>query len=147
MKTILFRTLFPLTAAVLVACGSTSAAEDEFVLIGQVVPVAGGGSYIDISPMELKAMLENEQQIFFVNVHIPNEGEIEGTDAHIPFDQITGRLSEFPTVKDASIIIYCRSGSMSAIAARDLVAAGYRSVFNLDGGFRAWQAIGYEFRP
>ena len=111
--------------------------------LGQVVPVEGGGQYTDILPQELKAMLETKD-FFFVNVHIPYEGEIERTDAFIPFDEIEARLGEFPQARDAKIVLYCRSGSMSAIAARTLVKAGYTDIYNLDGGFRAWSAAGYS---
>jgi len=115
-------------------------ASDE---VGQIVPVEGGGQYVDILPEELKAMLETKD-FFFVNVHVPFEGEIEATDAFVPFDQVQTRLTEFPQEKGAKIVLYCRSGSMSAIAARALVEAGYTNVYNLDGGFRAWTSAGYE---
>jgi rhodanese-related sulfurtransferase len=83
------------------------------------------------------------KDFFFVNVHIPYEGEIAQTDAFIPFDQIEPSLSQFPQDRSDEVVLYCRSGSMSAIAARSLVEAGYTQVYNLDGGFRAWQAQGY----
>ena len=111
--------------------------------LGQVVPVEGGGRYLDILPQELKAMLE-AKDFFFVNVHVPYEGQIEQTDAFIPFDQVATRLSEFPQDTGAKIVLYCRSGSMSAMAARDMVSAGYTNIYNLDGGFRAWAAAGHE---
>ena len=110
--------------------------------VGQVVKVEGGGQYTDILPQELNAMLESKD-FFFVNVHVPYEGEIERTDAFIPFDEVEARLGEFPQAHDAKTVVYCRSGSMSATAARALVKAGYTDIYNLDGGFRAWSAAGY----
>ena len=112
--------------------------------VGQIVPVDFGGQYIDITPQELKTMLE-EKDFFFVNVHIPYEGELPETDAFIPFDELEAHLSEFPQEKDAKIVLYCRSGSMSATAAREMVNRGFSNIYNLDGGFRAWSEAGYEF--
>ena len=43
----------------------------------------------------------------------------------------------------AKIVLYCRSGRMSAIVATELVAAGYTSVWNLEGGMLAWEKAGY----
>ena len=128
---------------ILAACSPTS---NSIVngSVGQPVPVEGGGEYIDITPQELKAMLAIKD-FFFVNVHIPYDGEIPDTDAFIAFDEVTARLAEFPTEKDAKIVLYCRSGSMSATAVRELVKAGYTNIFNLDGGFRAWSESGFEF--
>jgi rhodanese-related sulfurtransferase len=79
-----------------------------------------------------------------VNVHIPYEGEIEGTDAFIPFDKIADHLDELPQDKDAKIVLYCMSGRMSEIAAAELAARGYRRVSHLSGGMVDWQASGYE---
>lgn len=123
-----------------------SAAPDSDLTAGfaQTVTVAGAGSYIDISPEELHQMTES-QEFFFVNVHIPYEGEIPGTNAFIPYDQVESALDQFPQQTDATIVLYCRSGSMSTTAARALVERGYTEVFNLDGGFRAWESQGLPF--
>jgi phage shock protein E len=123
---------------------SKSSVNDGEGDLGQVVPVDRGGQYIDITPQELNTMLE-KKDFFFVNVHIPYEGELPDTDAFIPFDEIEGHLSEFPQDRDAKIVLYCRSGSMSATAAREMVRLGYTNVYNLDGGFRAWFEAGFEF--
>jgi len=78
---------------------------------------------------------------FVVNVHVPYAGEIEGTNAFIPFDRIVGD-AKLPTNKAMTIALYCRSGRMSAIAASALAAAGYTQITELDGGFDAWKASG-----
>ncbi len=101
-----------------------------------------GGSYVNVAPAELQSMLDSKD-FPLVNVHIPYEGEIEGTDLFIPYDQVAERLEELPQERDAKIVLYCRSGGMSATAAEVLVGLGYTNVWNLDGGMIAWEQAGY----
>ena len=108
----------------------------------QQVPVEGGGSYTDVSAAGLAAMLQNKD-FTLINVHIPYEGEIEGTDLFIPYNEVEANLDRLPADKDARLVVYCRSGSMSAIASRTLVGLGYTNVWNLDGGMIAWGQSGY----
>lgn len=86
---------------------------------------------------------------FLVDVHIPEQTHLSGTDAVIPYDQISSRLSELPVDKNAEIILYCRSGSMSGEAMRTLTSHGYANVKHLVGGIQAWreQHQGIELAP
>jgi rhodanese-related sulfurtransferase len=86
-------------------------------------------------------MLKNKD-FLLINVHIPYEGEIEGTDDFVPFNEIEANPDKFPVDKDARIVVYCRSGSMSAQAAITLAGLGYTDVWNLDGGMIVWQNSG-----
>lgn len=76
-----------------------------------------------------------------VNVHVPYEGEIPGTDVFVPFDEIASS-DELPEDRERPLLLYCRTGSMSASAAADLVDAGYGDVTHLEGGMAAWRADG-----
>jgi rhodanese-related sulfurtransferase len=128
-------------AVLVIACGPSSPASEGNVTAQGEFPQNADG-YADISAEQLAAMLENKD-FALVNVHIPYEGEIPQTDLFIPFDEIADNLDELPD-KDAPIVLYCRSGSMSTSAARELVELGYSNVLEVDGGFNAWKAAGYE---
>lgn len=106
------------------------------------VPVEGGGSYTDVNAAGLAAMLQ-KKDFPLINVHIPYEGEISGTDLFIPFDQVGAELRKLPADKRATIVLYCRTGGMSDLAARTLVRLGYTDVWNLDGGMIGWERARY----
>jgi rhodanese-related sulfurtransferase len=101
-------------------------------------------TYQTISVSELDSLVETND-IVLINVHIPLEGNIPGTDAEIPFNDIEAYLSALPTDKDEKIIVYCRSGSMGKTASQTLVELGYSDVSNLDGGYLAWIEYGLPF--
>jgi len=98
--------------------------------------------FVDISVEELHEILP-AHEFTLVNVHIPYEGELPDTDLFIQYNQISDHLAELPA-KDAPIVLYCRTGPMSTVAAKTLVGLGYTRVYELEGGFDTWAAAGYE---
>lgn len=94
-----------------------------------------------LSPKEFAARLE-DRDAFVVNVHVPYEGGIAGTDAVIPYDRIVGDAL-LPAARDTPILLYCRTGRMSDSAGRALIDNGYTRVSHLDGGMEAWQRAGF----
>ena len=83
---------------------------------------------------------------FTLNVHVPDEGSIAGTDASIPYDDVSARRDELPD-RGTTIAIYCKTGRMSAIARRTLTRSGYRRIVELGGGMDAWVADGRRLLP
>lgn len=112
--------------------------------IGAVVATSdGSGTYIDVTPDELATMLKNKD-FLLINTHVPYEGEIEQTDLFLPYDQAAQQVDKLPADKNAKIVVYCRSDRMSRIAIEEWVKAGYANLYNLDGGFEAWEQAGHE---
>lgn len=92
-----------------------------------------------MEPEGLKEALgENEKDFFLLDVHIPEQEHIPGTDAFIDYRTIKESVDQLPPDKSAKIVVYCRSGSMSRSAAQDLVDLGYSNVYDLEGGIKAY---------
>ena len=100
------------------------------------------GTYVDLSAEEALALLQENKETFLVDVHIPEQEHLVETDAFIPFEEVDGRLDEFPEDKETPILVYCRSGNMSKTVSEELVELGYGSVYNLAGGLHAWRGAG-----
>ncbi len=93
-----------------------------------------------LDPDEFAARMGNDGADV-INVHVPYEGELEATDAFIPFDRIVGD-PRLPADKDSEVLLYCMTGRMSETAGAALLQAGYTDVSHLEGGMRAWEAAG-----
>lgn len=95
-----------------------------------------------LSPAELLAELDTKT-FPLINVHVPYEGEIEGTDTHIDYREIDDLVTYIGTDLDRRVVIYCKSNYMALIAGNALLDRGYRHIEYLDGGMIGWQNAGY----
>ena len=91
-------------------------------------------------PAQFATTLEQPSAVV-INVHVPYDGEIAGTDLFMPFDQI--EPAALPADRATPLVVYCRSGSMSATAVVTLAALGYTNIVELAGGMSAWEAAGH----
>ena len=111
---------------------------------------AGGGDLAAapsklVSPEAFAAAVAEPGRVT-INVHVPDEGSLAGTDLSIPYYEIDVRRAELPD-PSAPLAVYCRSGRMSAIAVQELADLGFRDVVELDGGMIVWEAAGRPLLP
>jgi len=97
-----------------------------------------------ITPAELNQLMQN-QDIFLVDVHTPQQRHIKGTDVFIPFNSVEQYQDKLPKDKNTPIYLYCEGGPMGNAAARTLHELGYANLINLEGGAKAWQQAGFGF--
>jgi len=83
-----------------------------------------------------------------IDVRTPEEhqmGFIPGTRYLIPHTVIGEKIKQLNINPEKdTIIVYCRSGSRSTIAAKVLESKGYKNVLNLKGGIKEWSSRGYN---
>jgi rhodanese-related sulfurtransferase len=97
-----------------------------------------------ISAADLNNIMQ-QQDIFLVDVHTPQQRHIKGTDAFIPYNEIQQYQDKLPSDKNTAIYLYCAGGPMGITAAKTLHELGYQNISNLDGGAKAWQTAGFAF--
>jgi sulfur-carrier protein adenylyltransferase/sulfurtransferase len=107
-------------------------------VVSEEAQQAASGS--TITATELKAMLDNGDNIFLVDVREPNEYEIVSIPGSvlIPKDQfLTGAaLERLP--QDKRIVLHCKSGARSAEALAVVKNAGFSDAVHVGGGVLAW---------
>ncbi len=86
--------------------------------------------------------LIGENGIKMIDVREPeefNQGHIDNA-IHIPRGVLEFKITNFPELADKSetYLVYCRSGSRSALATENLQKLGYTHVLSLAGGYQAW---------
>jgi rhodanese-related sulfurtransferase len=94
-----------------------------------------------LSPADAEKLLA-EGGVLLLDVRTPKEFQ----DGHIPsaklfpVTELPNRLNELPKDKTQPILVYDGSGVRSAKTARILYREGFRDVYDLSGGLRAWIA-------
>jgi rhodanese-related sulfurtransferase len=61
---------------------------------------------------------------------------------HIPLSQIDSRAGELAKLTGRPIVAYCASGNRSRMAGAALARIGFKDIYNLSGGYRAWKDAG-----
>ena len=100
----------------------------------------GSATYDQISGAEAKALMDSESGYIILDAreqHEYDEGHIPGAIL-IPYGEIADRAEKELPDKNQLILVYCRSGRRSKIAAEELVKLGYTNVKEF-GGIIDWE--------
>ncbi len=94
----------------------------------------------EITPAEAKKLL-GKKGVIFLDVREPSEynaGHIDGA-INLPRGLLEFKITKKIPNKNATIVVYCKTGGRGALAAYTLKQMGYKHVYNLAGGWLAWK--------
>ena len=94
-----------------------------------------GAVYVNITAEEAKEIMDTEEGYVILDVREQDEydaGHISGAIL-IPYTQIEAKANEMLPDKDQLILVYCRSGRRSKIAAEALAELGYTNIKEFGG--------------
>lgn len=118
--------LFLLAVMLMTGCGQNIDNKQEAV-------------YLNITAEEAKEIMDSEEGYVILDVRTQEEfdqGHIPGA-IQISHEEIAEKAEEVLTDKDQMILVYCRSGRRSKIAAEALVELGYTNIREF-GGIIDW---------
>ena len=98
-----------------------------------------GAVYVNITAEEAKEIMDSEEGYIILDVRTQEEydqGHIPGAIV-ISHEEIAEKSEDVLTDKDQLILVYCRSGRRSKIAAEALVELGYTNIKEF-GGIIDW---------
>ena len=98
-----------------------------------------GAGYTQITPQEAKQIMDTESGYVILDVRTHDEymdGHIPGAVLIPDYDIVRRAESELPD-KEQLILVYCRSGRRSKLAAEALAELGYTNVMEF-GGINDW---------
>jgi rhodanese-related sulfurtransferase len=100
-----------------------------------------------ITQAELLARLEKKDpDLVVLDVRTPAEfaaGHVPGA-RNVSHDLLSSKLDELQDLRDKQVVLYCRSGRRTLLAADTLRKAGFNKLLHLQGDYLAWEA---EQRP
>ena len=95
----------------------------------------------NISPEEVKERLDKGEKLHLVDVRQPEEtAEYNIGGIALPLGNIQNmQIDDIEGLKNDEVILYCRSGNRSGIAAQILDQMGFSNTKNLTGGMLKWR--------
>lgn len=103
--------------------------------------VLGEAPYKQLSAKDAENLRRTDKSVQFLDVRTAEEHK----QGHIPGSKLSNVMD--PSFekglkglsKEKPLVVYCRSGSRSAYAARMLKKLGYENLYNMQGGYVSWK--------
>ena len=117
---------------VLASCAEASKAPESEAEVKQ--------SYINITAEEAKEFMDSDAEYVIVDARTAEEfaeGHIPEAIL-IPYDEVAEKAESLLTDKNQTILVYCRSGRRSKLAAEELLKLGYTDIREF-GGIIDWK--------
>ena len=96
----------------------------------------------DITCLEVKSRIESGEKFNFIDVREEWEHEEVNIGAKsIPLGDLPNRITELQSIKEAEIIVHCKSGNRSGQAKKFLTSKGFTNVRNMLGGITEYLTL------
>lgn len=92
----------------------------------------------EVTPTELKSMMDNKEDFQLIDVREEHEVDIANIGGElIPMGDVMDNIDKIS--KEKKVILYCRSGNRSGAVAQALETQhGFTNIYNLKGGIIRW---------
>lgn len=117
----------------------------QIIVMQYEAPAETEARFTELTSKAAKQLIE-ESAPLILDVRTPNEfynGHIPNSKL-IPLQQLEQRISEIENYKNKDILVYCRKGNRSTVAAEILIENGFNSLYNMRDGIIGWERNGYE---
>lgn len=94
----------------------------------------------EVSPRQVKAMLDDEQDLVLLDCRLPREHAVARIDSAtlIPMQELAGRLAELDALADKKVVVFCHAGMRSMRVTAFLREQGFTDVSSMAGGIDLW---------
>ena len=99
----------------------------------------------EVTVEQTRKRMDAEPEVRLLDVREDNEWQAghAAKAEHLGKGIIERDIEQMVPEKSTELILYCGGGYRSALAADNLQKMGYRNVFSMAGGIRAWREAGF----
>lgn len=100
------------------------------------------GTMKDVGNLQVTQLMNANAVVLDVREPKEYEGGRLPNAIHIPLSQLGSRSPELAKLAGRPLVVYCDRGTRSRMAAGKLAKLGFKDLYSLIGGFRAWKSAG-----